>query len=145
MSIFSSMNINATALTAERARMDIISKNIANAQTTRTKSGQPYKRQVALFGEAKKDDFASILDSKKKAKDSGGVELLGIVEDKSPFKMKYDPGHPDADEDGYVKMSNVDLITEMVDMITAQRSYEASATAVNTSKAMLQKAIEIGK
>ena len=144
MSIFSSMNINATALTAERARMDIISKNIANAQTTRTKSGQPYKRQVAIFGEAKNDkSFSSILNSKKK--DSGGVELLGIVEDKSPFKMKYDPGHPDANEDGYVKMSNVDLITEMVDMISAQRSYEASATAINTSKAMLQKAIEIGK
>lgn len=144
MSIFSSMNINATALTAERTRMDIISKNIANAQTTRTKNGQPYKRQVAVFGEAKNDNsFSSILNSKKK--DDGGVEILGIVEDKSPFKMKYDPGHPDADENGYVKMSNVDLITEMVDMISAQRAYEASATAINTSKAMLQKAIEIGK
>ena len=145
MSIFSSMNINATALTAERLRMDIISKNIANAQTTRTKNGQPYKRQVAVFQEADgNSSFKSILQSKKQ-KDAGGVEVVGVVEDNSEFKLKYEPGHPDADENGYVKMPNVDLITEMVDMITAQRSYEASATAVTTARAMLQKAIEIGK
>ena len=147
MSIFSSMNINATALTAERARMDIISKNIANAQTTRTKNGLPYKRQVAVFAEADGNvsSFNAILNNKRQKKDKGGVELVGVVEDKSDFKMKYEPGHPDADENGYVKMSNVDLITEMVDMISSQRAYEASATAVNTSKALLQKAIEIGK
>ncbi|EHL16625.1 flagellar basal-body rod protein FlgC [Peptoanaerobacter stomatis] len=147
MSIFSSMNINATALTAERARMDIISKNIANAQTTRTKNGLPYRRQVAVFAEAdgNMSSFNAILNNKRHKKDKGGVELVGVVEDKSDFKMKYDPGHPDADENGYVKMSNVDLITEMVDMISSQRSYEASATAVNTSKAMLQKAVEIGR
>ena len=145
MSIFSSMNINATALTAERARMDIISKNIANAQTTRTKNGLPYKRQVAVFKEAQGDNsFKSVLENKRK-KDTGGVEVVGIVEDKSDFKLRYDPGHPDADENGYVKMPNVELITEMVDMITAQRAYEANATAINTSKAMLQKAIDIGK
>ncbi|EHL17294.1 flagellar basal-body rod protein FlgC [Peptoanaerobacter stomatis] len=147
MSIFSSMNINATALTAERARMDIISKNIANAQTTRTKNGLPYRRQVAVFAEADGNvsSFNAILNNKRQKKDKGGVELVGVVEDKSDFKMKYEPGHPDADENGYVKMSNVDLITEMVDMISSQRAYEASATAVNTSKALLQKAIEIGK
>jgi len=86
-----------------------------------------------------------LINNKRHKKDKGGVELVGVVEDKSDFKMKYDPGHPDADENGYVKMSNVDLITEMVDMISSQRSYEASATAVNTSKAMLQKAVEIGR
>ena len=147
MSIFSSMNINATALTAERARMDIISKNIANAQTTRTKNGLPYRRQVAVFAEADGNvsSFNAILNNKRQKKDKGGVELVGVVEDKSDFKMRYEPGHPDADENGYVKMSNVDLITEMVDMISSQRAYEASATAVNTSKALLQKAIEIGK
>lgn len=147
MSIFSSMNINATALTAERARMDIISKNIANAQTTRTKNGLPYRRQVAVFAEADGNvsSFNAILNNKRQKKDKGGVELVGVVEDKSDFKMKYEPGHPDADENGYVKMSNVDLITEMVDMISSQRAYEASATAVNTSKALLQKAIEIAK
>ena len=145
MSIFSGMNINATALTAERLRMDIISKNIANAQTTRTKNGLPYKRQVAVFKEAQGDNsFKSVLENKRK-KDTCGVEVVGIVEDKSDFKLRYDPGHPDADENGYVKMPNVELITEMVDMITAQRAYEANATAVNTSKAMLQKAIDIGK
>ena len=145
MSIFSGMNINATALTAERLRMYIISKNIANSQTTRTKNGLPYKRQVAVFKEAEGDNsFKSIFESKRK-KDTGGVEVVGVVEDKSEFKLRYDPGHPDADENGYVKMPNVELITEMVDMITAQRAYEANATAVTTSKSMLQKAIDIGK
>ncbi|MBS6062398.1 flagellar basal body rod protein FlgC [Criibacterium bergeronii] len=149
MSIFSSMNIGATALTAERTRLDIIAKNIANAQTTRTKSGQPYRRQVAVFEEVKKDpSFKSIFESKKmgtKSGVSGGVEVVGVVEDRSPFQMKYEPGHPDADENGYVKMSNVDMITEMVDMITAQRAYEANVTSINTSKAMIQKAMEIAK
>ena len=113
MSIFSGMNINATALTAERLRMDIISKNIANAQTTRTKNGLPYKRQVAVFKEAQGDNsFKSVLENKRK-KDTGGVEVVGIVEDKSDFKLRYDQGHPDADENGYVKMPNVELIKSL--------------------------------
>lgn len=148
MSIFSSMNIGATALTAERTRMDIIAKNMANAQTTRTKNGQPYRRQVAVFQEVQEDkSFKSVLASKttKKSGSVGGVEVVGIVEDKSPFKLRYDPGHPDADENGYVKMSNVDTITEMVDMISTQRAYDANVTSINTARMMLQKAMEIGK
>lgn len=152
MSIFSGMNISATALTAQRTRMDVIAKNIANAQTTRTKNGQPYKRQVTVFKEVDgKDDFPSYLyggrtqKSKDKRKQKGGVEVVGIVEDNSPFKLKYEPGHPDADENGYVKMSNVEMINEMVDMISSQRSYEANVTAINTSKAILQRALEISK
>ena len=145
MSYLNDFDISGYGLSAQRFRMNVISSNIANAQTTRTKNGLPYKRQVAVFKEAQGDNsFKSVLENKRK-KDTGGVEVVGIVEDKSDFKLRYDPGHPDADENGYVKMPNVELITEMVDMITAQRAYEANATAVNTSKAMLQKAIDIGK
>ena len=145
MSYLNDFDISGYGLSAQRFRMNVISSNIANAQTTRTKNGLPYKRQVAVFKEAQGDNsFKSVLENKRK-KDTGGVEVVGIVEDKSDFKLRYDPGHPDADENGYVKMPNVELITEMVDMITAQRAYEANATAINTSKAMLQKAIDIGK
>lgn len=150
MSIFKGINISASGLTAERTRMDIIAKNMANANTTRTQSGEPYKRQVAVFKEAKKNpSFKELLESKKvsagRSGKSGGVELVGIVDDKTPFRKVYDPGHPDADERGYVTMSNVDPITEMVDMISATRSYEANATALASSKNMLMKALEIGK
>ena len=146
MSIFSSINISASALNAERTRMDVISKNLANANTTRTQSGDPYRRQVVVFQEAnEKQSFKSIFDSKKNKDVENGVEIVGIVEDKTPFRQVYNPGHPDADEKGYVTMSNVDTITEMVDMISATRSYEANVTALNTSKGMLLKALEIGK
>ena len=146
MSIFSSINISSSALTAERTRMDVISKNLANANTTRTQSGDPYRRQVVVFKEAEeKQSLKSILESKKSKDVDKGVEIVGIVEDKTPFRQVYNPGHPDADEKGYVTMSNVDTITEMVDMISATRSYEANVTALNTSKSMLLKALEIGK
>lgn len=147
MSIFKSINISASGLTAERTRMDIIAKNIANIGTTRTQSGEPYKRQMAIFKEVrKKPSFGQILDSKRRKESSGGgVELVGIADDKSPFRKVYNPGHPDADELGYVTMSNVDPVTEMVDMISATRSYEANATALTSSKNMLLKALEIGK
>lgn len=148
MSIFSSINISSSALTAERTRMDVIAKNLANANTTRTQSGDPYRRQVTVFQAAKEQkSFKSILSSKtgENKASSKGVEIVGIVEDKTPFRQIYDPGHPDADDKGYVTMSNVDTITEMVDMISATRSYEANATALTTSKNMLLKALEIGK
>ncbi len=146
MSIFNSLNINATALTAERTRMDVISKNIANVNTTRTSSGKPYRRQMPLFKEIEEQSFSSIL-SKENNKVTGknGVKITAIVEDKTPLKSVYDPGHPDADKEGYVLMPNVDIVTEMVDMITASRSYEANMTSINTAKSMAMKALEIGK
>lgn len=148
MSIFSGINTSASALTAQRTRADIIAENLANAQTTRTKNGLPYRRKVTVFQERQDDNslFSTILEKRNiKEKYSAGVEVVGVIEDKSPFNMKYDPGHPDADENGYVMTSNVDPIKEMVDMISAQRSYEANVTAINTSKAILNKALEIGK
>lgn len=149
MSIFGSLNINATALTAERARMDVISKNIANVNTTRTSSGTPYRRQVPLFKEIEGETFSSMLSKESGKLDgkgtNGGVKVSAVVEDKSPFKSVYNPGHPDADEEGFLMMPNIDSVTEMVDMISASRAYEANMTAINTSKSMAMKALEIGK
>lgn len=145
MSLFDSININASALTAEKTRIDIISKNIANANTTRSTGGLPYRRQMVVFEESKKTNFASYLNKYTKEFNGKGVKISKIVEDDSPFKLKYEPGHPDADENGYVMMPNVDVIKEMVDLIDAQRAYEANITAINTTKTMMMNALEIGK
>lgn len=146
MSIFSSINISASGLNSERTRMDTISKNIANANTTRTSAGTPYRRQLTVFQEDGEMSFDSILSKAKEKTDAGGgVKITGIVEDQSEFKLVYDPGHPDAREDGYVEMPNVDIVREMVDMITATRAYEANLTSINTAKSMAMKAIDIGK
>lgn len=148
MGIFNSINVSSTGLSAERTRMDIISKNIANANTTRTSSGTPYRRQMVVFEEKNKTPFAEYLSKYSKnnsliSKD--GVAISKIVEDKSPFKRVYDPGHPDADKDGYVSMPNVEIVKEMVDMISATRAYEANIAAINSSKSMAMKALNIGK
>lgn len=147
MSIFKSINVSATGLTAERLRMDIISKNIANANTTRTLAGTPYRRQMVVFQEqGAENDFESMLSKAKGDMTIGnGVEVSQIIEDDSDFKRVYNPGHPDADDDGYVLMPNVDVVTEMVDLMTASRSYEANVTALNTAKSMAMKALEIGR
>ncbi len=147
MSIFNSINISTSGLTAERLRMDIISKNIANANTTRTANGTPYRRQVVVF--KTKDTnipFSEHLRQSKEQKSNlTGVEVSSIQEDSSPHKKVYDPGHPDADESGYVLMSNVNIISEMANLISATRAYEANITAVNGAKSMALKALEIGK
>jgi len=147
MSFFKSINISASGLTAERLRMDIISKNIANAETTRTASGTPYRRQMPIFKE-QKGTFQDALNSAQSGYSDGGgegVEVSSIAEDQSAFKKVYNPGHPDADKDGYVSMPNVDVVTEMVNLISASRGYEANVTSINTTKAMAMKALDIGK
>jgi len=123
MGYFTSLDISASALTAQRLRMDTISQNIANANTTRTENGQPYRRKTVLFEEkSSTGSFSEYLENSIRGKTAGaGVRGTGIVEDRSPFKRVYDPGHPDADEEGYVLMPNVDVITEMVNMISATR------------------------
>ncbi|MBF8984286.1 flagellar basal body rod protein FlgC [Lutibacter sp. B2] len=147
MSLFNSVNVSASGLTAQRLRMDVISKNIANANTTRTANGMPYRRQMPVFKEKTGNfKFSESLDAAKgKVNFGNGVEVIDVVEDKSPFKRIYDPGHPDADKDGYVKMPNVDIVTEMINMISATRAYEANVTAMNAAKSMAMKALEIGK
>lgn len=147
MSFFEAMNINATALTAQRLRMDVISENVANINTTRSEDGQPYKRKIALFQEITDNaPFSQYYDNAINKSVSGkGVRVSQIVEDQTPGSKVYEPGHPDADEDGYVTMPNVNIVTEMVNMISASRSYEANVTAMTTTKAMITKTFEIGR
>lgn len=148
MGIFNAINVSATGLTAQRLRMDVIAKNIANASTTRTENGLPYRRQVVIFEEnCKNKAFSQFLseESRRLFLKDGGVKVKGIVDDKSPFKRIYDPGHPDADAEGYVLMPNVDAVVEMVNMISAARAYEANVTALNATKGIAQKALEIGR
>jgi flagellar basal-body rod protein FlgC len=150
MSIFNAINTSSTGLSAERTRMDIISKNISNANVTRTASGAPYRRQMVVFqekGPSFKEVMSQVVNGEIKDYDDKekGVKITQVVEDKTPFKKIYNPGHPDADENGYVLMPNVEIIQEMVDMITASRGYEANVAAVNASKSMAMKALEIGR
>ncbi len=145
MSIFSSFDINASGLTAQRYRMDIISENVANANTTRTEDGTAYRRKVVTF--AQKDDqtqFSRVLNSESSRYSGQGVKVSGVYEDTTTdMNMVYDPSHPDADENGYVTYPNVNIITEMTNLIDASRAYEANATAFSASKSMAMKGLEI--
>lgn len=146
MGFFNSINVSASGLTAERLRMDLISENIANANVTRTASGTPYRRKVAVFRAQESNSFEQLLTAASGRTSSGnGVEVAGIAEDQSPFKKEYNPNHPDADADGYVSLPNVEVVNEMINLISASRAYEANITAVNTTKSMAMKALEIGK
>lgn len=147
MGYFSALDTGASGLTAQRLRMDLISQNIANASTTRTENGTPYRRKVAVFEEKQSGTpFSEYLSESSRQLISGnGVRVARIAEDPTPFKRVYDPGHPDADSEGYVQMPNVDIITEMVNMISATRSYEANVTAINATKGMAVKALDIGR
>ncbi len=146
MSFFSSMDTSASALTAQRLRMDVISQNMANVDTTRTEDGEPYKRKVVLFQEiGSKASFAQYLGKAMDSDVGQGVRVTRIVDDETPGSRFYDPTHPDADENGYVTNSNVNIVEEMVNMISANRSYEANITAINTTKSMIAKTLEIGK
>lgn len=145
MGMFDSININASGLTAQKTRIDIISKNMANSETIRGTGGMPYRRQMVVFQEKKSTPFDYYLSQKTNQLNGEGVKISKIVEDKSPFKLVYEPGHPDADENGYVRMPNVDMVKEMVDLIDAQRAYEANITAMNATKTMLMKSLEIGR
>ena len=151
MSLGSSMEISASGLTAERLRLDVISNNIANVNTTRTANGQPYRRQQVVFGErGSQNAFGAALSSARgrAAEAAGqGVQVLTIEPDtKRDFKTIHDPGHPDADPvTGNVKMPNVEPVIEMVDMVSASRAYEAGVTAINAAKQMEQRALEIGR
>ena len=153
MTIFHSMNTTASALTAQRLRMDVISSNMANVDTTRAKQvngeWEPYRKKSVTLTE-QEGQFSSFLNTAlgKTTKHAvgNGVKVSEIKEDtETPFKLVYDPTHPDANEEGYVQMSNVDLLKEMVDLISATRSYEANVTVFNANKSMLTKALEIGK
>ncbi|MCM1468403.1 MAG: flagellar basal body rod protein FlgC [Alistipes sp.] len=149
MAIFTGLNISASGLTAQQIRMDILSQNIANVDTTRTEDGTPYRRKNVVFAEksnSRLSSFSNVLTAATKSIAGQGVKVVRVIEDtKTAMKMTYDPSHPDADENGYVTYPNVNPITEMTDLIDATRSYEANVTAFNATKAMLAKGLEVGK
>ncbi len=146
MNFFRSMDISASALTAQRYRMDIIGENVANATTTRTEAGGPYRRKYVVMQERSLPYlFKNVLQESQERIGGGGVRITATREDTSPFKLVYDPQHPDADAEGYVSMPNVDLEQEMVDMISASRSYEANITVLNNYKSMANRALQIGR
>ena len=145
MGVFDGFNISASGMTAQRVRLDTISENIANVNTTRTENGGPYRRKVVVFKESENSKPFSEFLSEAGVTKNIGVVVDRIVEEQSAFKKIYDPGNPDADDLGYIQMPNVEVVSEMVDMIDATRAYEANVTAMNSYKSMLLKTLEIGK
>ena len=144
MAFLDSLNISGSGLTAQKYRMEIVAQNLANADTTRTEAGGPYRRKLVVLQEiGSTGTFAQALRASSGA--SGGVRVQEVLDDTDDFKVEYDPTHPDANEDGYVQLPNVDTTQEMVDMMSASRLYEANVTAFNAMKAMATKAQEIGK
>lgn len=156
MGLFDSLSISASGLSAERLRMDVTAENLANAQSTEGANGQPYRRKsVVLQSVGAESGFAQALAAAQSDNPAatgtssgqapGGVQVAAIVEDPRPGKQVYDPGHPDANAQGYVTMPNVDSVTEMVDLISESRSYEANTTAMETAKQMFGKTLELLK
>jgi len=152
MSFFNAIDTSASALTAERLRMDVISENLANVNTTRTAEGGPYKRNVVLFQERDKATMFEKYYSKALARAGvssppgyagHGVRVSKIVKDERKGPLVYDPTHPDADAEGYVTQSNVNVVEEMVNLIASSRSYEANVTSMNITKTMLAKTLEL--
>ena len=140
MSFCSSLDIVGSALTAERFRTDIITQNIANAHTTKTSNGEPYRRQMVTFEEIPLT-FSEELD---KAKSAGGVKVSNVTKSDAEFKLIYDPTNPEANAEGYVQSSNVDTTEEQIDLLAASNAYEANLTALSVVKAMINKTIEMG-
>ena len=145
MDFFDALHISSSGLSAQRLRMNLIAANLANLNTTRTKAGGPYRRKDPIFAaQAPAASFREMLGMRRREL-LKEVAVVGIVEDSRPPIKKHDPTHPDADENGYVSMPNINLMEEMVNMISATRSYEASVTAIQSAKAMALKALEIGQ
>ncbi len=143
MSLFRALEASASALTAERVRMEVASANLANANTTRTPEGGPYRRRVVFFSPLLERLTASL--SGGPVPDRAGVVVAGIAEDPSPPRRVYDPGHPDADRDGFVALPNVNPVTEMADLMASARAYELNVVAFNTVKQVILKALELGR
>jgi flagellar basal-body rod protein FlgC len=144
MGMFDAMEVSASGLTAERMRMDVVAQNLANANTTRGVDGQPYRRKDVVLAERQGEgSFGAALAGAMSGSKPAGVEVAAIAQDQTPLKTVYDPSHPDADANGYVQMPNVDSVAEMVDLISAQRAYEANVTAMQAAKQMFSKTLEL--
>jgi flagellar basal-body rod protein FlgC len=140
MNFLKSLNISASGLYAQRRRMDVIASNLANIETTRSKKGGPYRRKMVVMSAKPVGAFNKVLTSQVE-----GVKIDDIVEDKSPFRKVYNPGHPDADKEGYLVKPNVDLVVEITNMLMARRVFEANLSAMKSTKQMAIKALEIGR
>ena len=146
MSLFQSFAINSSGMTAERFRTDIIAENVANATTTRTEDGDVYTRQVVTFEEKRTTALRHILNSTRGDFKGDGVKVSSVQEDTdTEYVVEYDPSHPDADENGYVTYPNVNIVTEMTNLIDASRAYEANATAFDASKSIAQTGLQVGQ
>ncbi|MDP2863687.1 MAG: flagellar basal body rod protein FlgC [Desulfobacterales bacterium] len=140
MNFMESLKISASGLFAQRKRMDVIAENLSNIETTRTEKGGPYRRKMIVVSAEPIDDFSEVLGSQIE-----GVRVEGIVEDKTPFKIVHNPGHPDADKDGNLSKPNVDLVVEMTNMTIARNVYAANVQALKSTRQMVLKALEIGR
>ena len=145
MDFFDAMNTSSAALSAQRLRMNLISGNLANVNTTRTNQGGPYRRKEAVFAAGPVDQPFKRILADRRNKNLSTVKVARVVEDRNPPVLKYDPQHPDADDKGYVALPNINLMEEMVNMISATRGYEANVTALKAAKDMALKALEIGR
>ncbi|SCY80707.1 flagellar basal body rod protein FlgC [Desulfoluna spongiiphila] len=144
MDLLGAIKVSSSALTAHRTKMNVVAENIANSETTRTAEGGPYRRKMVVFEKQEPESFDNMLKQEMARGDA--VKVTEIVSSPEDFRLEYNPEHPDADpETGYVKMPNVDVLSEVADMMVARRSYDASATAVENSKNMIMKALEIGR
>ena len=146
MALFQAFDISASGMTAERFRTDVIAQNVANINTTSTGDGTPYRRKIVTFQEKNITSFSDVLERTRNAFVGNGVKVSKLTEDhETDFIMKYDPSHPDADENGYVSYPNVNIVTEMTNLIDSSRAYEANTTAFDATKTMAQAGLQIGK
>ena len=145
MDFMTALDISASGLSAERTHINIISMNLANVKTTRTEYGGPYRRKSVEMAAAPVDDSFRKQVRGALDRELRGVRVMNVVQDTRPFKMVYEPGHPDADADGMVKYPDINVVEEMTSLMTAQRGYEANVTSIDTIKAMYNKALEIGR
>lgn len=140
MDILDTLRISASGMTAQRVRLQAVASNMANARTTKTEDGGPYQRQMPVFEAISVDRFGSMVD-----REMSRVEVIDVVADDDPGPLVYDPGHPDANVEGYVQMPNVNVLEEMVDMMTTSRTYEANASVIETTYEMARKALELSR
>ena len=143
MNLFGMMDVSSSALRAERVRAEVVASNMANAETTRTEDGTPYRRHHVVFSAEGSQSFGDVFDTAMGTK--GGVSVAGVVEDQSAPLKRFDPGHPDAGEDGYVSYPDINPLTEMVDLMGAQRAYGMNASAVQAEKGMVSASLDILK
>jgi len=140
--LLSAVNAAASALDAQRARMEVAVSNLANAESTRTANGEPYRRRDVMLETVSSDPFGQALGA---ATQADGVRVSDVVEDQEPFRRRYEPSHPDADKDGFVSMPNVDVPEEMVNLVGAARAYQANLAAISLIRDTVQKALELAK